>query len=157
MTMKTNGINLPKYLEGLDLENLKPENGGMIKKLSKGPTNKLKLTDLYLAQINFQEILLKNNLYSQSGINLPVDNLELFKYHVLQLMSEVGEVLESDKRWKNYRNTKYDFDNKKEEIADCFIVLMNVAIFSGIYPSELTVLIKEKIEKNYERIKEKNK
>ena len=152
MMMKKTGINLPKYLEGLDLENLKPENGGMIKRLRKGPANKLQFTDLYLAQINFQEILLNNNLYDAKDIKLPDDNLDLFKYHTLQLMSEIGELLSADKRWKNYRNTKLDKENKIEEIADCFIVLLNIAIFSGLYPSELVIAIKNKIEENYARV-----
>jgi NTP pyrophosphatase (non-canonical NTP hydrolase) len=67
-------------------------------------------------------------------------------------MSELGEVLSSDKRWKNFRNDKLDLENKREEIADCFIVLMNVAIFSGFTAEEVESSILKKIKENYKRI-----
>ena len=54
-------------------------------------------------------------------------------------------MLESDKRWKNFRNEKYDKAGKLEEIADCFIVLMNVAMFSGFGACELYDAIADKI------------
>ena len=62
-------------------------------------------------------------------VELPVDDPKLFSYHVQQLMSEIGELLDADKRWKNFRNGKYDKDSKLEEIADCFIVLVNICLF----------------------------
>lgn len=34
---------------------------------------------------------------------VPVDDVGLFSYHMQHLMSEVGEVLDSDKRWKTHR------------------------------------------------------
>lgn len=83
----------------------------------------------------------------------PVDDPKLCSYHVQQLMSEIGEVLEADKRWKNFRDDKYDKDEKAEEIADCFIVLMNIAMFSGMSASELYDTISAKIGTVSERIK----
>ena len=73
-------------------------------------------------------------------------------YHVQQLMSEIGEVLDADKRWKNFRNQKYDENAKLEEIADCFIVLMNIAMFSGFDGNRLYDAIEKKINEVSERI-----
>lgn len=73
-------------------------------------------------------------------------------YHIQQLMSEIGEVLDADKRWKNFRNQKYDKDAKLEEIADCFIVLMNIAMFSEFSGFELAKAIDKKLNKVSERI-----
>lgn len=86
--------------------------------------------------------------------SLPVDNINLSSYHIQQLMSEIGEVLEADKRWKNFRNGKYDKDDKLEEISDCFIVLLNIAIFSGYTSPELISSIKSKLKKVLERVEE---
>ena len=73
-------------------------------------------------------------------------------YHIQQLMSEIGEVLDADKRWKNFRNQKYDENAKLEEIADCFIVMMNIAMFSGFDGSQLIEAIEKKLHKVSERI-----
>lgn len=83
---------------------------------------------------------------------LPVDNPELFKYHVMFLMEEIGELIKSDKRWKHFRNTKYDRDEKLSEFADCFICLMNTALFSGFEGEEIRQAIIDKIFKNYSRL-----
>ena len=112
------------------------------------------LKSLYCKQIEFQNEICKNKPYEFEVNSLPEDNIKGFSFHVQQLMSEIGEVLSSDKRWKNFRNNKLDINNKKEEIADCFIVLMNVAIFSGFSAEELEECILDKIEKNFERLKD---
>lgn len=104
--------------------------------------------ELYELQRQNQISMLKRGMYEEDvdASELPVDNVKLASYHIQQLMSEVGEVLEADKRWKNFRNGKYDKEAKKEEIADCFIVLMNVAMFSGISAEELAEALKSKME-----------
>ena len=104
--------------------------------------------ELYELQRQNQISMLKRGMYEEDvdASELPVDNVKLASYHIQQLMSEVGEVLEADKRWKNFRNGKYDKEEKKEEIADCFIVLMNVAMFSGISAEELAEALKSKME-----------
>lgn len=84
--------------------------------------------------------------------DVPVDDVRLMSYHIQQLMSEIGEVLDADKRWKNFRNQKYDREAKLEEIADCFIVLMNVAMFSGFDGIQLTDAINKKLSDVSERI-----
>ena len=89
---------------------------------------------------------------------LPHDDVRLASYNIQQLMSEVGEVLDADKRWKNFRNEKYDRESKLEEIADCFIVLMNISMFSGFSGQEVASAILKKIDVVCERIsKEANK
>ncbi len=111
------------------------------------------MKSLYKKQIEFQNNLLRNEKYDIENVVLPEDNIYLFKYHMLQLLSELGEVLVSDKRWKNYRNKKFDFKEKRCEIADCFIVLMNVAMSSGMTYEEIYKSIEEKINENFERVK----
>lgn len=108
---------------------------------------------LYNLQVEFQKQLLDKDLYLMlEKMNLPVDCPKIFSQHVQHLISEIGEVLSADKRWKTYRNEKYDEDAKLEELADCFIVLMNMCIFSGVEATELYDTIESKIEKNKKRI-----
>ena len=77
---------------------------------------------------------------------LPIDEPKLASYHIQQLVSEIGEVLDADKRWKNFRNDFYNRDAKLEELADCFIVLMNISMFSGFSANEIYNAISSKIE-----------
>lgn len=88
------------------------------------------------------------------GESLPYDSVQLCSYHVQQLMSEIGEVLDADKRWKNFRNEKYDPDAKLDEIADCMIVLMNIAIFSGFNATDVMSAINTKLDVVSRRIGE---
>lgn len=112
--------------------------------------------ELFEKQMQNQMLMLSSGMYDEkiSLDILPKDNVKLASYHMLQLMSELGEVLDADKRWKNFRNEKYDEWAKADEIADCFIVLMNVAMFSGISAEMLYEAINEKIDIVNGRIKE---
>ena len=112
----------------------------------------LAFESIYNKQVKFQNGLVEKGLYSFESEKLPKDNIRGFSYHIQQLMSEIGEILNSDKRWKSHRNDKMDLQNKKEEIADCFIVLMNVAIFSGLSANDLEVAIIEKMDENAKRV-----
>lgn len=95
--------------------------------------------ELFDRQVQLQSTMVDKGMYD--GIDpflvIPQDVPSLSSYHVQQLVSEIGEVLEADKRWKNFRNNKYDPDAKLDEIADCFIVLMNIAMFSGFSASDI--------------------
>lgn len=119
-------------------------------------TNRLTFNYLFNKQKANQSKMLEDGLYdmfkSKDTHSIPVDDVKLMSYHVQQLMSEIGEILGADKRWKNFRNTKYDENNKLEEIADCFIVLMNVAMFSGFDGSQLADAINKKLNEVSERI-----
>lgn len=116
------------------------------------------LKSLYNAQLFNQRLLFIKGAYdnfkNEETKDVPCDDIKLASYHIQQLVSEIGEVLESDKRWKNYRNDKYDREHKLEELADCFIVLMNIAIFSDFHAKELTDAILNKIMVVKERIEE---
>lgn len=119
-----------------------------------GKTNKF--VDMFDAQCANQTQMLEKGLYDRfknpSTLSVPADDVGLASYHIQQLMSEIGEVLDADKRWKSHRNEKYDKDGKIEEIADCFIVLMNVAMFSGFTAEELENAIMSKLISVAERI-----
>lgn len=108
-------------------------------------------------QASNQEKLLSSGMYDDfSSINkdsvLPVDDPKLCSYHVQQLVSEIGEVLEADKRWKNFRNEKCDSANKKDELADCFIVWMNMCLYSGFDSSDMAEAIEKKLKVVSDRI-----
>jgi NTP pyrophosphatase (non-canonical NTP hydrolase) len=126
-------------------------------KMRNGKTNNpLTFQDLFNIQKANQSKMLQDGMYdafkSESTTTIPVDDVKLMSYHIQQLMSEIGEVLDADKRWKNFRNQKYDENAKLEEIADCFIVLMNIAMFSGFNGVELTNAIINKLNEVSERI-----
>lgn len=112
--------------------------------------------NLFWHQQENQNAMLKSGMYdgfkSEGTKTTPVDDPKLMSYHIQQLVAEIGEVLSSDNRWKNFRNQKFDQENKLEEIADCFIVMMNVAMYSGFDASEVVVAIEEKLNKVTERI-----
>ena len=118
--------------------------------------NPLTLQDLFERQITNQIKMIEDGLYddykSKDVNSIPIDDVKLMSYHVQQLVSEIGEVLSADKRWKNFRNQGYDELEKLEEIADCFIVLMNIAMFSGFTGSQLTDAIEKKLKDVSERI-----
>lgn len=119
-------------------------------------TNPVTFENLFNLQKANQSKMLQDGMYdafkSEGTTTIPVDDVKLMSYHIQQLMSEIGEVLDADKRWKNFRNQKYDENAKLEEIADCFIVMMNIAMFSGFDGSQLIEAIEEKLHKVSERI-----
>lgn len=110
---------------------------------------------IYVVQEDFQRLLIDKGMYGNIGnLIIPEDNPRLFSYHIQAMVSELGEVLAADERWKSHRNDKYDRKEKLEEIADCFITMMNVAIYSGYQSYEVEEAILKKIDKNICRVKE---
>lgn len=102
---------------------------------------------LYTMQKEFQELLKGHDILN---IDSPQDMAE----SVLGLLGEAGEVLQADQRWKsNGRNQHFDRCEKVEEIADCFIFLLNICIYSGVSSFELMNAVKDKIKKNKARYK----
>lgn len=85
---------------------------------------------------------------------IPWDVPQIAAYNILHLTSEVSEILQSDKRWKSIRKNHVDKQNKLEEIADCFICLFNIAIWSGFEAQELLDAIIAKSNTYTERIKD---
>lgn len=122
------------------------------------------LSTLFKKQINNQSEMIKRGMYDQyvdwitkNERQLPVDHPLLASYHIQQLISEIGEVLEADKRWKNIRNVKYNKEDKLDEIADCFIVLMNITMYSGFDSKQLYYAINNKLDIFAKRIENENK
>ena len=116
------------------------------------------LNDLFTCQMKNQDKFLRSGIYdrfkNETTMTVPVDDVGLASYHVQQLMSEIGEVLEADKRWKSHRNDKNDKDGKLEELADCFIVLMNMVMFSGFDGNDLEEAIEKKLKKVSDRFED---
>ena len=116
------------------------------------------LNDLFTCQMKNQDKFLRSGIYDRfkdkATMTVPVDDVGLASYHIQQLMSEIGEVLEADKRWKSHRNDKNDKDGKLEELADCFIVLMNMVMFSGFDGNDLEEAIEKKLKKVSDRFED---
>lgn len=122
-----------------------------------GKTSKeIALNDLFVHQLVNQDKLIQMGAYdrwkSDETATVPVDDVGLASYHIQQLMSEIGEVLDADKRWKSHRNEQYNKEDKLEEIADCFIVLMNIAMYSGFDGRQLAEAIDKKLDVVSQRI-----
>lgn len=105
------------------------------------------LATLFEYQIATQRLIVDSGKYGalEKGAPLPSDNAEVCSYHYLHLSSEVGELMAADQRWKSHHQGAFDPEEKLEEMADVFIELMNVAIFSGISPELLQGAIAAKM------------
>ena len=112
--------------------------------------------NVYEKQGENQRDMLKLGMYDKShcsestykdmyNVELPIDDIRLASYHIQQLMSEVGELLDADKRWKNFRNEKYDKDAKLDELVDCYIELFNISMFSGFSAEDVYNAILKKL------------
>lgn len=121
-----------------------------------GKMNNSTLKELFQKQVNNQNGLILKGVYDKFILDdikpVPFDNVNLASYHIQQLISEIGEVLDADKRWKSHRNEKYNEQDKLEELADCFIVLMNIVMFSGFDADDLANAIEDKLNIVFERI-----
>lgn len=114
------------------------------------------LKDFYTMQMTNQMHMLEKGLYDphlMSGIKeIPGDYPNMVSYHILHLISELGEVLEADKRWKSHRKDKNNLDEKKDEIMDLIIIALNLAIYSEISADELETRLKSKMQVNRDRL-----
>ena len=115
--------------------------------------------DMFHKQAENQREMINAGTYDgvadvEYGCELPIDNTRMASYHVQQLVSEIGEVLSSDRRWKNMRNNHNCPENKLEEIADCIIVGMNIAMYSGFTGEQLEEAIFKKIDTVADRVAE---
>ena len=103
------------------------------------------LNRMFNLQIHLQNVMFNKKL--------PVDSVEDFKYSILGLIAELGEVLEADKRWKNVRSGVCNRENKLDELVDCMAFLINAIIYSGFTADEFGKAFEKKNMKNFERIK----
>lgn len=109
-------------------------------------TNVISISELFQKQIGFQELIVNHPF-------LPVDDPKWYSYHVLAMMEELGEILKADKRWKTHRNERFEPEEKLDEIADVFITIMNICIFSNIDSKTLLQAVSNKINSNIEKLK----
>ena len=112
---------------------------------------KFDFESLYNKQIKYQKRVLEKE--NNEDKNLPRDDVHWFSYHINGIVEALGEILKADKRWKTHRNSTFDAENKKVEIADLFITAMNIAMYSGLDYDELSKAINDKIESNFEELK----
>lgn len=79
---------------------------------------------------------------------LPADRPDLVRIYALGLFTELGEVLQADKRWKPWReDATQDKEETKKELADCMAFLINLCL-------AFDVSYEEFMEAYYEKHKE---
>lgn len=105
----------------------------------------IELNRMFILQMHLQNVMFNKKL--------PVDSVEDFKYSILGLLGELGEVLEADKRWKNVRSGICNRENKLDELVDCMAFLINAILYSGFTADEFGKAFEKKNIKNFERIK----
>lgn len=120
---------------------------GMMRKMTRMEMTG-KFERLFRQQAGFQ---------SQVEQQLPHDCPKRFQYHMTALQEEMGEVLKADKRWKTHRNTTHDPEEKMDELADCWISLMNITMWSGIDARDMLNGIETKIAENLKRLEKETK
>ena len=103
----------------------------------------LSMAELFELQAKLQECMFENTL--------PTDSVEDFKYSILALIGELGEVLDADRRWKNIRKGTYNREAKLDELVDCMAFLLNAILYSGYTPEEFEKEFKKKNAKNFVR------
>lgn len=103
----------------------------------------LRVRELFELQAKLQECMFETIL--------PTDSVEDFKYSILALIGELGEVLDADRRWKNIRKGAYDREAKLDELVDCMAFLLNAILYSGYTPEEFEKEFKRKNAKNFIR------
>lgn len=137
-TMKIDGVKISKKEAKELIEELKNK----VERLELSDSDKL--TELFEMQKNLQGQMF--------GKETPIDSVEDYHYSMTALVSEIGEVLSADKRWKNARNSYYSREEKLEELVDCMAFLINAILYSGYTPDEFYKAFVEKNKKNFERI-----
>lgn len=105
------------------------------------------LKSLFERQKIFQSIL-----NDDDPNEYPRDDVQLFSTSTLLAVEEIGELLKADKRWRSFRGDKFDSINKSEEMADIFIVFMNILMYSGMSIDDLMDAVSEKIDINMSRV-----
>jgi len=106
-----------------------------------------KLSTLFKRQIKLQKDI--------TGIDLPADRPDFLTYHISGLVSELGEILDCDKRWKTWRKNvpPADYSALKTEIVDAWHFMINLSLVVGM---DAETVFTEFIKKN-EIIKERIK
>lgn len=125
--------------------------GNQRTKMMNGKTkNKQDFYELFSKQVEFQQNILKQKTGEE--VVLPMDSVDWFSYHMQAMVEELGEVLKADKRWKTHRNSRYEKEEKLDELADVFITAMNLCIYSDFDYDDISEAISKKIEENNKRL-----
>lgn len=103
----------------------------------------LTLPEMFMMQSALQKVMFDKTT--------PNDSVEDFKYSVLALIGELGEVLDVDKRWKNIRGNVYMREAKLDELVDCMAFMVNMILYSGFSSLEFSKAFSEKNAKNFKR------
>jgi len=103
------------------------------------------MKNIFKNQIELQKIAFNKEL--------PKHEPDLVSYFALGLMSEVGEVLQADKTWKPFHKGAVDKNATLEELADCWLFLINLGLAEGFNYKEIKEAISEKQKVVFERIK----
>lgn len=104
------------------------------------------MDELFERQIEFQRKLTGMKI-------LPCDSPFDFRDQVCLMAEEFGELVKTDKRWRNFDGSRRPVDgNKLDEIADVMIVAMNLAIFSGYNYADVVSAMNRKIMRNEGRL-----
>lgn len=107
------------------------------------------MENIFKKQIELQKIAFNKEL--------PNHEPELISYFALGLVGEVGEVLQADKTWKPFNKGIRDEWLTLEELADCWLFLINLTLAEGYDCREIKEMILDKQAIVFERIKkEKN-
>ena len=109
-------------------------------------TNRDWLEVLFNKQIIFQSIINDDN-----PNDYPCDDVQRYSANALLMVEELGELLKEDKRWRTFRGEDYNEKNKEAELADIFIVFMNLCLFSQVDSETLINAVENKMDKNMRR------
>lgn len=94
-----------------------------------------KLRYIFECQKNLQKSLL--------GADLPNDRPDLISPYALGLVSEIGEVLQADKRWKagmsktGGDDKHHDHKEVTGELTDCLLFFVNLCLACNVDQDEL--------------------
>lgn len=94
---------------------------------------------IYYRQKEFQK-LLDNDSETQEYVNK----------NLLALTSEIGEVAD-ETDWKAWKRNEEDKEAFREEVADCFLFVLNLVQATDVDLNEFLVEVDEKQQKNLDR------
>lgn len=84
---------------------------------------------------------------------LPKEMPEKIPIQITSLIAELGEILEENQKWKNWRKKvpSVDYENLLIEIVDAFHFLINITLFLGFDSHDVYNKFIEKNKENNER------
>ena len=108
--------------------------------------NQDSLVQMFEKQKEFQKLL--------TGIELPKKDYTQLNYTMTALIAELGEVLQADKNWKNWKRTKdanVDREALLDEVVDVYHFIINMTLYLGFDANDVINKFFEKNKVNFER------